>query len=100
MSCGKGVQQQLLQCVRLSDDGLEEEVDLSFCTNINLTIPIRECDMDPCGFLEWGAGDWSGVSTYEIFYVSCIGVVGQKEKKIKQYIPLHGVEIVSDPKQC
>ena len=66
VTCGKGVQQQLMQCIRLYENGTDEIVDQSHCENASLILPQKQCDLGPCGFLEWGAGEWSMVCTFGI----------------------------------
>ena len=61
MTCGNGVQHQLLQCTRLFDNGTVEIVDKSRCEDTSISPSQRQCEMVPCGLLEWGAGEWSMV---------------------------------------
>lgn len=59
-TCGKGTQIMKRLCVR-DKNGTFEFADDSDCMNVNQQIVSKTCDAGPCGFMEWGAGDWSKV---------------------------------------
>ncbi|KAL4239989.1 A disintegrin and metalloproteinase with thrombospondin motifs 14 [Mactra antiquata] len=56
-TCGQGIQVKNQSCV-MKDSDHEEVVDITLC-EVNITQSTRSCDMGPCGYLEWGAGNWS-----------------------------------------